>query len=445
MASKWSSYKDEILGIIKEEPNTSPKEIAQRIAECHQIEYEDTFRMYVSRIRKREGYPPFSPGREKKFPASKGKTTYEENSGKGEANWEYKGEQVITTLKDALKFCQVDLSKWEVDRHIFNSWDTVARDTNGSLVKRTNYQVKVWFKKRTEADEKVLRDFRNEVATALSSRSFKRKVNKSAGRTSSEKKHVGFIPIADLHIGAYIRDLIITQNFDVETVVAMLDEVASEINSQNYSEVHIAILGDVIESFTGKNHLNSFQSIGYGQTGFSIFITAYEILENFIASIDNVKKVYCVSGNHDRYSSSNKEDVKGEVMQGLAYFLDKHLNVDVEYNPLVITAVIDGICYVITHGHHGFSKKNLEKIILDYGKQGMFNVVVMGHYHSRTKKEILVKVETIIKDSSKYRGYICPSLFTGNFFSEALGFSSVAGFLQFWNKNGNPVCLDIPL
>lgn len=430
--SEWDKYREDVLDFINSYPRMNNTDIGKRVCDEHDIEYKDTFRVYISRLRKREGFAT--------EPQGQGATSYEENLSKGEANWQYKGEQVITTLADALKFCQVDLKKWEVDRHIFNSWDTSMKDKHGNSFKRTNYQVKVWFKKRSDADEEVLKEFKQKISKALKSRTVKRKVSKS-----KKKYKVGFIPIADLHIGAYIRDLIVTQNFDVETVISMLDEVAEEINSMDYSEVHIAIIGDVIESFTGKNHPNSFQSIGYNQTGFSVFISAYEILENFLSKIHNLKKVYCVSGNHDRYTSSNKEDVKGEVMQGLAYFLNKHLNVEVEYNPLVITAVIDGICYIITHGHHGFSQKNIEKIILDYGIQGMFNVVVMGHFHSRGKKEVLVRVETIIKDSSKYRGYICPSLFTGNFYSEALGFSSTAGFLQFWNRKGIPACLDLPI
>lgn len=450
MISKWNDYKSEILDIIHDKPDMSPKLVAQTIAEAGGFEYEDTFRMYISRIRKREGLAPFhrgyrinetTPKKEKLPKESKStnkRTSYDENQ--DSAKWEYTGEQVITTLGDALKFCKVDLKKWEVERHVFNSWDVTMKAPDGGSTKRTNYQVKVWFKKREEADTEILEEFMSKVREALKARPVRRKVKKSK---SSGK--VGFIPVADLHIGAYIRDLIVTQNFDVETVVAMLDEVAAEINAQNYSEVHVAIVGDVIESFTGKNHPNSFQSIGYGQTGFSIFITAYEILENFLSSIHNLKKVYCVSGNHDRYTSNNKEDAKGEVLQGLAYFLDKQLNVEVEYDPIVITAVVDGICYIITHGHHGFSQKNIEKVILDYGIQGMFNVVIMGHLHSRKKKETLVRVETIIQDSAKYRGYICPSLFTGNFYSEALGFSSTAGFFQFWNRKGVPACLDLPI
>lgn len=55
--------------------------------------------------------------------------------------WEYKGEQSIQTLEQAISFCEADLTKYKVDRFLFNSWDVTGKDFG----KRTNYQAKVWF------------------------------------------------------------------------------------------------------------------------------------------------------------------------------------------------------------------------------------------------------------------------------------------------------------
>jgi len=60
-----------------------------------------------------------------------------------DASWKYEGETSLTSLDAALKFCKVDLNIWEVERHLFNSWDV----TSTNFGKRTNYQVKVWFKR----------------------------------------------------------------------------------------------------------------------------------------------------------------------------------------------------------------------------------------------------------------------------------------------------------
>tara|TARA_R100001530_G_scaffold127300_2_gene96479 strand:- start:1038 stop:1595 length:558 start_codon:yes stop_codon:yes gene_type:complete len=181
---------------------------------------------------------------------------------------------------------------------------------------------------------------------------------------------------------------------------------------------------------------------GYGS---NVVITAYEILENFLNKIDNLNKIYLVSGNHDRITSSKKEDTKGEVIELISHFLKKHLTVDVVYHPILISEIIDGICYIFTHGHHNFTKKSLEHIIWKYGKQGHFNLVLQGHWHTRQKKEPVVNMQTIYSDSGDYRGITCPSLFTGNFYSETAGFTSSAGFLIVQNKHNKPAIFDIPL
>ena len=53
----------------------------------------------------------------------------------------------IKTLEEALAYSDVDLSIWEVDRYIINSWEVTMKNKHGAPIQRTNYQVKVWLKK----------------------------------------------------------------------------------------------------------------------------------------------------------------------------------------------------------------------------------------------------------------------------------------------------------
>jgi predicted MPP superfamily phosphohydrolase len=433
--NKWGKYDDEIIKLFSLDISNS--EIARRIAKNFNIPYHNGLRKRVGVVRHK-----FEQGEEITYRDSHSSKSRNTDSTRWEesqdsAVWNYQGEKSITTLDQAIKYSKVNLKYWEVDRWVFNSWDVTSKTG-----KATNYQVKVFFKKKDVELEETLSQFYVKVEKHLE------RTPAIEITTSRKKKHIGVVPLADFHIGAYIRDLIRTQNFDVATVVAMLDDVALEINKQQYSEVHVAIIGDLIESFTGLNHPNSWKSMGYGQFGFNVMILSYEILENFLAKIINLKAVYGVSGNHDRSTSSNKEDQEGDVLKGVMYFLKKFMNnsIEVEYHPLVINKIIDNISYVFTHGHQRFASKIIEKIILDYGKQGMFNIVIQGHWHKRgNKKPVITNVETIYCDSAEYRGVICPSLFTGNFYSEALGFTSTAGFLQIWNRLDKPAMLDLPL
>jgi len=57
----------------------------------------------------------------------------------------------ITTLAAALKYSKVDLTEWEVERHVINSWEVTLSGHRSSTQKDstyTNYQVKVWLKRK---------------------------------------------------------------------------------------------------------------------------------------------------------------------------------------------------------------------------------------------------------------------------------------------------------
>lgn len=56
--------------------------------------------------------------------------------------------EVVTTLEKALEIAEVDLEIWEVERHIFNSWMVTMKDSEGEPIARTNYQVKIWFRRK---------------------------------------------------------------------------------------------------------------------------------------------------------------------------------------------------------------------------------------------------------------------------------------------------------
>ena len=65
----------------------------------------------------------------------------------------------IHTLEELMKFCEVDLSTWEIDRFVVNKWEvgatpkatgsgsSWAREDSGFVVEPL-YQVKAWLKRR---------------------------------------------------------------------------------------------------------------------------------------------------------------------------------------------------------------------------------------------------------------------------------------------------------
>ena len=89
----------------------------------------------------------------------------EEYKSDGTASFEYKGNKSITSLEEAIKFFNIDTTKWDIERWVCNSWDTGSKWrkqdlswSNGIMhgtakrknkfITNTNYQVKVWLKKK---------------------------------------------------------------------------------------------------------------------------------------------------------------------------------------------------------------------------------------------------------------------------------------------------------
>lgn len=290
---------------------------------------------------------------------------------------------------------------------------------------------------RTDTDEDIsdiLQESINELAEYNNKRPYFPILKKGSG--------VVLHTIADLHIGAFVEGLINTPDYSIEVVVDKLQEVANEINSQNNKENHIAILGDLIESFTGLNHINSWKSMQQGAYGGKVLILAYEIILDFLSRIENLSGVYIVAGNHDRVTSNNKEDTEGDVAKIISYFLTERLSCPVEYDNNVISLELDGVNYILHHGHKGFSRGDLADIVLAYGKGNMFKVVLSGHLHTRMKKD---RNTYINEDTRKYRAYTCPSIFTGNSYSEDGNWTTVSGFYSLINKKGIPQVIDTPI
>jgi predicted phosphodiesterase len=258
---------------------------------------------------------------------------------------------------------------------------------------------------------------------------------------SSEGPHpIGdlIVPLADLHIGARVEGLRLTPEFDTAVLRRRLDDVAKKINEKNAARVHIQFLGDLIESFTGLNHINSWQSIEYGVYGAKVVILALELIEEFISKVNNVFSVVGISGNHDRISSNNKEDVRGQVAEIIFYMLKRLYGskFEMDYDTLVLSKRIDGINYILAHGDKNVIKQDGKQAIIDYGDSTIYNLILSGHLHTRMIKE----------DQKTYRWILCPSIFTGNFYSESNGWLTTAGVLLIYNNGqGLPIIEDVSL
>jgi len=276
-------------------------------------------------------------------------------------------------------------------------------------------------------------DYLGELEKALDSIPIYKPKKKKLGKE-------GVVSLADLHFGAYILGLKETPDFSASILVNMLRRAAMKVNKFDYGVVHIHLLGDLIESFTGLNHINVWKSLEYGHHGVGVikmFVKMFK--ENFLDLIINLGEVKVIAGNHDRTSSSSKEDTEGGVAELIGWGLEL-LGYSVEFSPSIITHVVEDTCYILNHGHHYLTKKlSTQEICWKYGKKGFFNFVCEGHLHSRIAKLNATQLKNfnmIMDDNIDVRRQVFCSLFTGNSYSEYGGWSTKAGF-TITESNGN--------
>jgi hypothetical protein len=257
----------------------------------------------------------------------------------------------------------------------------------------------------------------------------------------SSRKEEGVLKWADLHFGAHIHNIMHVHDYDKDILHDGLLQSVAESNSLGFNKTHIHIHGDLIESFSGLNHINSWMSMDKELIGANAVKMCSKMLHDVFQKVNNLGCIKIVAGNHDRLSKNNDEDVKGGAAELIAYCLEL-MGYDVEFHPYVITHVVDDIVHILLHGDKGISKKSTEKIILDYGIQGMYNLIGEAHLHSLIEKLSVKQKEAlfVVKDDSiLHRRLTLPSFFTGNYYSATLGFTTNAGYFIVWsNRKGKP-------
>lgn len=252
---------------------------------------------------------------------------------------------------------------------------------------------------------------------------------------------IGVVKIADLHYGAFVDNLLRTPDYNSNILAEKLEVAAEKINQYNFSTTHIHLVGDLIETFTGLSHINSWKSMDKNQIGAMAVKGCTKMLhEHFFSKIDNIGEIKIIAGNHDRVTSNKQEDEDGDAANLIAWGL-KLMGYDIEFHSNILTHEVAGINHIILHGHNIVSKRPTKEIIWDYGKQGVFNLVTEGHLHSIIEKLTVNQrsgFKTTKDDSIDHRRIVCPSFFTGNSYSEKLNFFSHSGFMIVESYQGVP-------
>lgn len=255
-----------------------------------------------------------------------------------------------------------------------------------------------------------------------------------------EEKEINVI-IADIHFGAQNK---INSRHLPEYSIALLKnafdtQIIPVINSFQASKVNIFLAGDLIESATGLNHIDSWKGVQEGYYGAKLLFDCYEFLVHAISKIHNVSKIIGVSGNHDRSTPNKEHDTDGLFAEVIFKFIElsfKNTGVQVIFDSRLTNLKIDDIVYIMSHGHEKLTDISGSQLVLKYGDQKSYNICLSGHWHERRIKE----------DTEILRKIVCPSLFPGNNYSVGLGYDTQAGFMIIHNNGkGKAVFHDYPV
>ncbi|MFN9451141.1 MAG: hypothetical protein ACK58U_15975 [Rubrivivax sp.] len=340
---------------------------------------------------------------------------------------EYKGEKSITSLEEAIEYFEVDTTIWDVKDWKCKSWDTsmkIEEIKDGQKVltpiKKTNYAVTVNLKKKDkEVDYQSIYSKLDEY--------FKPSKRRTLNQPNTK---IGVLSLGDLHIGLKVNKagyVVNVPDYSIDIVINRLKKIAENTNALNYSELHVNILGDLVESVTGYNKIETLKEMEFGVHGGSIIIIAYEIIKNFLNQLNNVKSVTIISGNHDRLTPDKPMDKDGGAAQIISYMIAKDYP-NTSWHPIILQKEIDNIVYIFTHGHFKLSNADLGNLMFDYGKQDKYNVHISAHKHTREQKKLFSQNNMILRDRRRYRSITIAPIVTGNRYSEEMDYSNTSGY-----------------
>jgi hypothetical protein len=241
------------------------------------------------------------------------KSSWEE--GKDSASFEYKGPQKISNFDEALEHCGVDLSVWEVERKVFNSWDTTLKDKAGNIVTRTNYQYKLWFKRKEAAQSPAKQAFERliEKLDTYKAPIFQPLHGKRTGT-------LGIINIFDAHLDKLCRaietgaesDSSLSEN--IRTFEQCFNVLLSDV-SKSQPETIVIPLGNDLQQTIGPQNTTKR---GTPQDVTDHFHDASDrIMWLILRCIDKARqiapvKIIMIAGNHDEDAVYNL----GRILQG---------------------------------------------------------------------------------------------------------------------------------
>lgn len=314
----------------------------------------------------------------------------EEKEAKEKVSWEENGEEATIyaktkarTLEEFIEVYDIDLDKWEIERHIINQWGVGTKTDNG-VETIPLFQIKVFLKKKKHTVDvvNVFYELKEELSKVTAPKLKKYKYKNIGGLFE--------IDIFDPHIGKLCWLPETNNNYDIDiaekTFLDIIKYFLLRAKIYKTEKILFPVGNDLFHIDTKSNtttagtpqdvdgrHQKVFKR------GCSILIKAIELLRS-VAPVD----VIIIAGNHDELSTMHA----GEVLN--AWFRNER-DVNINTDPILRKYyTYHNTLIGFTHGDKE-KKSTLPLIMAQEQKENWANTEFryfrIAHTHHRQKSE----------------------------------------------------------
>jgi hypothetical protein len=296
----------------------------------------------------------------------------------------------IQTLDAALEHAKVDLAIWEVDHYIVNSWDVTMKGEDSEPVVSTNFQVKVWLRRRIT---KVETDAIDEVISKMRVHAPKYPTIIRSKLAKDERFLYEVSAFFDPHLGRLSWGKETGVDWDMtigrEVILNAGADLLHRAREFPIEKILIPIGNDTFEmndptNMTPTNHNTLYVDGRYVH----VFERGYECLRDFIDMCLNVAPVdiLWVPGNHDPQTSYH-------VVRILEEHYSKCNDVHVDRTPPTRKRYLYGPTFLgFTHGCE-LQNKDVAAVFMSEFRQDFSTCkhfeVHMGHTHKMKETRLL--------------------------------------------------------
>ncbi len=308
---------------------------------------------------------------------------FEEDFNKNTAVLTYKGPKEIKTKEDLIRECEIDETKWNIDKMVCNAWGKEGNQ---------NWQVKAWLSLRiTDKDILLQKDM---LLDELKKGSPKVQAYKYPKKTPADLLLELSLP--DLHVGKLAWASESGNDYDIDIAVKRfteaVDVLLSRVNLDKVERIHIPLGNDAIHVDNPENTTTAGTAVDTDGRFPKILKAAKELFIHTITRLTQIAPVdvTIVRGNHDSVTMF----LLGEILD--AWFHNND-NVNINNAPKFRKYYQFGDCgFQITHGDQ---EKHAELGLIFATEQPAlwadtkFRFCKLGHLH-KSKKTSYISLDS---------------------------------------------------